>query len=197
MKTIYLLLTRSATLFSRCIRVLTASPYTHVAISVSGDPADCYYSFGRKNPLFPFPAGFIRESRYNGYLSRFPRTRCVLLALEVSDTAYSSICARLLCMEDSAWYYRYNLAGTLLCGFGIRCERRRHFFCSQFVGDLLSRSGAVILPRPACLMQPMDYAFLTGIRVLYTGTAGELFGNVQEYILPENRQISHASCNPA
>ncbi|MBQ3178509.1 MAG: hypothetical protein IJB52_11890 [Clostridia bacterium] len=197
MKTVYLLLTRSATLFSRCIRVLTASPYTHVAISVADDPAGCYYSFGRKNPLFPFPAGFIRESRERGYLHRFPRTRCVLLALEISDGAYSSICSRLLKMEASARYYRYNLSGALLCGFGIQWVRRRHYFCSQFIGDLLTRSGAVTLPKPISLMQPIDYAFLPGVRVLFSGAAGELFGNTGRYIVPEDRQIPCTSCNPA
>jgi len=197
MKTVYLLLTRSGTLFSRCIRILTASPYTHVAISVADDPADCYYSFGRKNPLLPFPAGFIRESRENGYLKRFPRTKCVLLALGISDDAYSSICSRLLKMEASARYYHYNLSGALLCGFGIQLVRRRHYFCSQFIGDLLTRSGAVSLPQQFSLMQPTDYAFLPGVHVLYAGSAGELFGNTERYLLPEKHQISCASCNPA
>ena len=197
MKTIYLLLTRSATLFSRCIRVLTASPYTHVAVSAADDPGDCYYSFGRKNPLLPFPAGFIRESRETGYLRRFPRTRCVLLSLEVSDGAYRSICSRLIKMEAGARYYRYNLGGALLCGFGIQWVRRRCYFCSQFIGDLLTRSGAVSLPKPISLMQPIDYAFLPGVRVLFTGTAEELFRNTERYILPEERQIPRTSCNPA
>ena len=210
MKTVYLLLTCSATIFSRCIRILTASPYTHVAVSVAEDPADCYYSFGRKNPLFPFPAGFIRESREKGYLRRFPHTRCLLLALEVSDMAYSSICTRLWKMEASARYYHYNLAGALLCGFGIQWIRRRHYFCSQFIGDLLTRSGAVSLPKPFSLMQPIDYAFLPGVHVLYSGSAGELFGNTDKYIAlespafpmespafpMENRQIFYTGCNP-
>ena len=175
MKTICLLLTCSTTVFSRCIRFLTSAPFTHVAISVSGDPADCFYSFGRKIPQLPFPAGFVRESTAGGFLHRFPRTKCTLLAMEISDASHAAICSRLRKMETCSRYYRYNVLGALLCGMGIRWERRRRYFCSQFIGDLLEKSGAVSLPKPAALMQPIDYAFLPGVRVLFTGQAGEMF----------------------
>ncbi|MBQ8642273.1 MAG: hypothetical protein IJ480_08660 [Clostridia bacterium] len=181
MKTVYLLLTRSATLFSRLIRLFTSAPYTHVSISVASDPtafprdpAGSFYSFGRKNPYLPFPAGFIRENREGGYFQRFPHTRCVLLAVDVSDGAYASICSRLSKMEICADIYHYNLLGALLGSIGVVYEKRRRYFCSQFVGDLLTRSGAVRLPKPVSLMQPIDYAFLCGVRVLYTGSVGEL-----------------------
>lgn len=180
MKTVYLLLTRSSTLFSGLIRLLTGAPYTHVSVSVA-DPKETperagFYSFGRKYPLLWFPAGFIREDRAGGYFRLFPRTVCTLLALDVPDDAWREISVRLRKMEACRRIYRYNLAGALLCGIGIRLERRRRYFCSQFVADLLLRSRAVSLPKPAALMQPADYAALPGIRPVYTGTVGELLG---------------------
>ncbi len=180
MKTVYLLLTRSATVFSHLIRLLTGAPYTHVSLSVE-NPQDSaggsgFYSFGRKHPLLWFPAGFIREDRKGGYLQLFPRTACVLLALDVPDEAYREISVRLRKMDACRQIYRYNLMGALLCGLGIRFERRRRYFCSQFIGDLLQRSRGAGLPKPASLMQPADYAALPGVRTIYTGTVGELFG---------------------
>lgn len=171
MKTIYLLLTCSRTLFSRSIRLLTTAPYTHVALSLDGT---CYYSFGRKNPYIPFPAGLVQESAESGFLRVFPHTRCALLSLEVTEAAYRRLEIRLGQMVASQKYYRYNLLGALLCGVGIRYERRRRYFCSEFVGELLDKSGAALLPKVPGLMQPMDYAFLPGVQVLYTGQAGEL-----------------------
>lgn len=172
MKTIYLLLTCSHTLLSRSIRLLTTSPYTHVALSLTGDR---FYSFGRKNPYLPYPAGLVQEMRDDGYLARFPHTRCVLLTLDISEDAYRRLEVRLNQMVASEKYYRYDLLGAMLCGLGISHTRRRRYFCSQFVGELLNTSGAALLPKVPSLMQPMDYAFLPGVQVLYTGQVGELF----------------------
>ncbi len=186
MKTIYILLTRTNTIFSRVIRFLTAAPFTHAAVSIAQSPAAfleeagdvlCqtgFYSFGRKNPWLPFPAGFTLESGEGGYLRTFPETQCALLAIDIAEEAYEAICVRLAKMEKTERYYRYNLLGALLCGVGIPFPRRRRYFCSQFVADLLARSGAVALPKPVHLMRPVDFAFLYGARVVYMGTVGEL-----------------------
>lgn len=180
MKTVYLLLTRSSTIFSYMIRLLTGAAYTHVSISVENpqeiSAGSGLYSFGRKHPLLWFPAGFVRENREGGYFRLFPRTACVLLALDVPDEAFHEISVRLRKMEICQHIYRYNLIGALLCGLGIRFERRRRYFCSQFVGDLLLRSHAAYLPKSAALMQPADYTDLPGVRQVYTGTVGELLG---------------------
>ncbi len=188
MKTVYLLLTRTTTVFSRVIRLLTAAPYTHAALSTAQNPAEIFlsepnqpspcsrgfYSFGRKNPYLPFPAGFTMESGFGGYIRAFPHTNCALMSLEIPDDSYEQICTRLARMEKCTKYYHYNLLGALLCGIGLPVSRRRRYFCSQFVADLLSRSGAVDLPKPVDLMRPVDFAFLCGAKVVYIGTTGEM-----------------------
>ncbi len=196
MKTIYILLTRTHTIFSRGIRLLTGAPFTHAALSVAQSPTEfwreagdalCrngFYSFGRKNPWLPFPAGFTMESGENGYLRTFPATQCALLAIDITEEAYRSICVRLAKMEKTERYYHYNLLGALLCGVGIPFPRRRRYFCSQFVADLLERSGAVVLPKPVQLMRPVDFAFLCGARVVYMGTVGELLTIPQPALPP-------------
>jgi len=179
MKTVYLLLTRSATIFSHLIRLCTGAVYTHISLSAGFSDthrfASGFYSFGRKYPLLWFPAGFVREDRDGGYFRLFPRTACTLLALDVSDDAYRKICIMLQHMEANRQLYRYNLSGALLCGLGIRHEKPDRYFCSQFAGEILQGSHAAHLPKPAALMQPADYLSLPGIRTVFTGTVGELF----------------------
>ena len=66
------------------------------------------------------------------------------------------------------------LVGLLLCWMHIRWQRRRHYFCSQFVSEVLQKSGALELPKPSTLMHPSDYAELPELRCLYRGTLAGL-----------------------
>lgn len=59
-KTIYVLLTDTGTLFTKIIRCFTNAPYNHVSI-VLDEELNEIYSFGRKNLRNPFFGGFIRE----------------------------------------------------------------------------------------------------------------------------------------
>ena len=70
--------------------------------------------------------------------------------------------------------YRFNSLGLLLCWMHIRWQRRRHYFCSQFVSEVLQKSGALELPKPSTLMHPSDYAELPELRCLYRGTLAGL-----------------------
>ena len=56
----------------------------------------------------------------------------------------------------------------------IRWKRRRHYFCSQFVSEVLEKSGAMELPKDSTLMHPSDYTTLPGLECLYTGPLREL-----------------------
>ena len=67
-----------------------------------------------------------------------------------------------------------NSLGLLLCWMHIRWQRRRHYFCSQFVSEVLQKSGALDLPKPSTLMHPSDYAELPQLRCLYRGTLADL-----------------------
>lgn len=59
-KTVYILLTRSGTWFSRLIHLATDDCYTHASIGLDG-PAGPFYSFGRLDPRFALPAGLVQE----------------------------------------------------------------------------------------------------------------------------------------
>ena len=69
MKSIYILLTRSTTILSRLVYLITRDKYTHVSISFEKD-LQPLYSSGRKNGCTLFPAGPCKESFYYGYMRK-------------------------------------------------------------------------------------------------------------------------------
>lgn len=162
--TVYILLTRSGTWFSRLIHRLTQDSYTHASIGLSG-PAGPFYSFARKYEHLALPAGLVEE-RVTPRRWNIP---CCLYQLEVEDAVFYALQRRLEGMYQHRSEYHYNLLGTLGCYFHRPLSRRHHYFCSQFVAALLEESGAVELPKPSPLLRPADLAGLDGLRSIHQG----------------------------
>lgn len=150
-RSVYILLTRSDTYFSRLIHLLTDEDYTHVSICLDAD-LQHFYSFGRKSDLFMFPAGFVQEDLQCGVFRRFHQMPCALYELQVPLTVYQQIKQRILLMQYTADIYHYNCLGVVLCKLEFAYQRRYHYFCSQFVADLLQRSGALEFSKAASLV---------------------------------------------
>lgn len=176
-KTIYLLLTRSETYFSRLIHHFTDGEYTHASLGLEG-PGGPFYSFARKNPRRALPAGLIREQADSGFFSLHPNIPCCLYELEVSEDTYQFLCRRLEVMYRNRERYHYSLLGTLTCFLGLPFARRHHKFCSEFVAEMLRESGAVELDRAPAMTRPMDFCKLEDLRPIHRGRVGSLAGNV-------------------
>lgn len=173
MKTLYIFLTRSGTLLSNLVYSLTGAQYTHVSLAFDED-LSTLYSSTRKNGYTMFPAGPSREYLNRGVFLMRENIPCALYALEVTDEAYTRAKRRTQHMMHHGELYRFNSLGLLLCWMHIRWQRRRHYFCSQFVSEVLQKSGALELPKPSALMHPSDYAELPELRCLYRGTLAGL-----------------------
>lgn len=161
--TVYILLTRSNTWFSRLIHFATQDDYTHASIGLEG-PEGPFYSFARKYPHFALPAGLVEE--------HFSGRRCMpycLYALSVSNETYLRLQARLKRMYRQRDFYHYSLLGTLACFLNLPLPRRRHYFCSQFVADLLESCHAVELPKPPTLVRPADFCSLPCLTPVHRG----------------------------
>ena len=158
MKTLYIFLTRSGTLLSNLVYSLTGAQYTHVSLAFDED-LSTLYSSTRKNGYTMFPAGPSREYLNRGVFLMRENTRAK---------------RRTQHMMHHGELYRFNSLGLLLCWMHIRWQRRRHYFCSQFVSEVLQKSGALELPKPSTLMHPSDYAELPELRCLYRGTLAGL-----------------------
>lgn len=173
MKTIYILLTRSGTLLSKLVYAVTGASYTHASMAFD-EELNCLYSSTRKNGYTMFPAGPSKEYLNKGVFRLRGDAPCALYALEVTDDAYVRARRRAEHMMARGELYRFNTLGLILCALHIRWQRRRHYFCSQFVSEVLQKSGALELPKPSTLMHPSDYAELPELRCLYRGTLAGL-----------------------
>ena len=173
MKTIYILLTRSGTLLSKLVYAATGASYTHASMAFDAE-LSCLYSSTRKNGYTMFPAGPSKEYLNKGVFRLRDDAPCVLYALEVSDEAYVRALRRTEEFMRHSEEYSFNILGLILCALHIRWQRRRHYFCSQFVSEVLEKSGAVDLPKDSTLMHPSDYTTLPGLECLYTGPLREL-----------------------
>ena len=165
MKMLYIFLTRSGTLLSNLVYSLTGAQYTHISLAFDEDLSTLYTMF---------PAGPSREYLNRGVFLMRENIPCALYALEVTDEAYTRAKRRTQHMMHHGELYRFNSLGLLLCWMHIRWQRRRHYFCSQFVSEVLQKSGALELPKPSTLMHPSDYAELPELRCLYRGTLAGL-----------------------
>ena len=161
MQNVYILLTRSKTAFSRLIHVATLAQYTHSSLCVS-DRLNMFFSFGRKHRQLPFPSGFVKEQLDTGYFGAHPNTDCLLLELRVEESACTSLLERIRDMQITSDCYHYSVLGILFLVLDKEHKSQHHYFCSQFVGELLEDSGAVQLPKPASLMQPIDLQIFLG-----------------------------------
>lgn len=173
MKKIYILLTRSTTLLSKVVGLLTADQYTHVSISFE-ESLQPMYSSSRKNGETLFPAGPCMERFDRGYLKNNPQIPCALYELNVSDEIYYAAKAEAEQIIASADEYGFNIIGLILCGMNISYHCRGSYFCSQFVGEILHKSQAVKLPKDTALMRPSDYMSIPELACRFTGRLQEL-----------------------
>ena len=173
MKTIYILLTRSGTLLSNLVYFFTADSYTHASISFDHS-LQPLYSSARKNGETLFPAGPCREYFHRGFYKKHRHIPCALYALEVPDAHYDQAKTEVAQIIDHESEYHFNIIGLVLCRMGIPFRRKRNFFCSQLVSEILLRSRALELPKVPSLMRPSDYANIQQLQCLYRGTLQEL-----------------------
>lgn len=192
MKSIYIVLTRTGTALSRAISAVTLEPYTHASLSM--DPTlSQLYTFSRLYYKYPLPAGFTIESPYTGYMKFHPETPCEVYELRISDTAYYKIKRKINFMATQANIYRYSILGTLYCMFSIKHKRPNHYFCSQFIGELLRESGAATLPKHESLMHPADYRHMPECRLVYHGNVHGLVSYYLESTSPSEEPENNTS----
>lgn len=173
MKTIYILLTKSDTILSKVVHFVTADAYTHVSISFE-ESLQPLYSSSRKNGHTMFPAGPCMEQFHKGYYRKHPFIPCALYELKVSDEVYDMAKQEVQQIIMHSYSYHFNVIGLMFCQMNIPFHRKGYFFCSQFVGEILSRSRAINLPKDTSLMRPSDYMTLPELVCRFRGRLQEL-----------------------
>lgn len=182
MNNIYILLTKSSTVPSRLIRRVTGDSYTHCSIAFDKNISKMY-SFARLHEHFPLPGGMIEENINRGIFRRQTDAPCTLLAMPVSDDVYYSAKNEVEKMYVCASDYSYNVLGLVTCNMKIQFSRRNHYFCSQFIAEVLESSGAAHTPKPPLLMHPVDFLDMACLTPVFSGSVGELCSITKEQIV--------------
>ena len=178
MKSIYILLTKSNTVVSQMVKLTTSDMYTHVSISFEEDLTP-FYSFARHYTYLPLPAGLRPEYLNRGFFKRYPNIPCALYVLSVEDDVYYEAKKMVEQMVQESFKYKFNILGLLLCRLSIPSHRKNHYFCSEFVSEVLTNSKALPLPKDPSLMRPNDYTNIPALEFLFEGRVNELIKHRQ------------------
>lgn len=146
MKEINILLTKYSDCVSSLVYYVCGRSYTHASISLEEEPGK-YYSFNYRG----FAVETLEKHRKRGV-----KHSCCY-RIQITEAAYKNIQDILrffLAEKDS---YRYTRLGVLCCVLHIPMHWERHYFCSQFVAELLERSGAVTMRKTSSLFLPGDF----------------------------------------
>ena len=108
-------------------------------------------------------------ARFVGTFKRFSKTRIVVLDIAVSEEQYQAISRRIQTMLMLKKFYHYNYLGLWLAGLRICYRRKRCFYCSEFVKDLLEKQNIKGARQLSSIVQPIHFLKLPTARRIYTG----------------------------
>ncbi|WP_335871748.1 hypothetical protein [Bacillus sp. 2205SS5-2] len=167
-KKIYILLTDTGTFFTKSIKKYTKAPYNHASISFDSDLIELY-SFGRKKPDNPLDGGFVKEDVFNGTYSLYPNTTCVIYELTVTERQVEKMKRILHLFIKNKRRWTYNLLGILGITLKEPVEISTSYFCSQFVAEILKRSGIQLWDKLPALVTPDDFREQKDLQLVYEG----------------------------
>jgi hypothetical protein len=138
-KNIYLVFSKTGTWLSRVISLVSRVKYAHSSLSF--DPSFTeMYSFGRINPDNPFSGGLVVENLYEGVYKKFPRCECIIYKIGVTAEQYSALKEQVEHFLRNREKYKYNFLGLFCVLLNRPLKRKYHYFCSQFVAEVLINS---------------------------------------------------------
>lgn len=139
---ITVLLTRYYSAFSSFIYYNSGRGYTHASISLD-DENEYFYSFNLKGFRKEYPKKHKQRSG-----------RSISYKLEVSKEDFARIKLRIEEMEREKENLYYSKIGVFLCLLHIPYKRKNHYFCSQFVAEMLQLSDGVLMKKHTSLYLP-------------------------------------------
>lgn len=131
------------------------------------------YSFGRKNPNNPLNGGFVKEDIKTGTFSKYPNTTCVIYELKVSEREVEKMKRVLHIFIRSRGKYLYNILGVVGIALKEPVEFSNSYFCSQFVAEILDRSGIKLWNKLPALVTPDDFRQSDRLQLIYEGKLSE------------------------
>lgn len=144
---ISIMLTRYGDPFSKFVRLVSGSEFTHASISLSPDE-DIYYSFNLK--------GFIEE-HWKNKKSKYLLPGKAEMHFFITEEKYKKLQQEIERFQKRKHELSYSAFGTLLCLAKIPHRFRKKYFCSQFIAEVLKNSDALPVRRKVSLTLPIHF----------------------------------------
>lgn len=175
----YVMLSKSTTLVSRLIYLITKKPYTHSSLSIDPTLMDMY-SFCRIYPRFMLPAGFSNESLHKGFYGIHGDIPVRLYRIEISETQYEMLDEIIKRMYEKRKKFKYDVWGGLYYFLKKPHSRYNYRYCSWFVSEVLGELEIIPIHKPYCLFEPIDFCDVKELEMVYEGHVEDLRNHIKE-----------------
>lgn len=176
MQKIYIMLSKTNTIFCSLIQTYTKEPYAHVSLLFSDDYL-YGYSFSRKKVNNPFIGGLMKED-YFRWVAAFPETECLMYSMEVTDAQYHALYSLTLDYYQDKNRYKYHLLGVIGHLFKIKVPLKNRYFCSQFVATLLRDTDILHFDKDPLFMTALDFKDHPRLDLIYEGNLMSLLHQI-------------------
>ena len=165
---IYLIFTKTGTWLSKLIYIVSNIKYAHASISFD-ESFRQMYSFGRINPENPFSGGFVEESIYEGVYKKFTKCECMIYRVKVTAGQYCMLQGQISKFTNERNNLRYNFLGLFGILLNMPLGRENHYFCSQFVSEILIESNIFHCEKPPALIKTNELFSIKNKEIIYEG----------------------------
>lgn len=165
---IYIVVSKTDTALGKLIQKKLGVSYNHCSVSLD-ESLENIFSFGRKELHNMFRAGFVRESKSEGFFAAHKYSYIAVLRIPVTEEQWWQVKKCLAQFKQQKNQYKYSVLGLAYCYLGIPVKRKNKYFYSQFAAELLQRSGIQLFDKDESLVRPHDFLGLESGQVVYKG----------------------------
>lgn len=177
-KNIYIMISKTDTFLGTIIQTRLKTRYNHCSIALDDD-LNTFYSFGRKEVYNFIRAGFVHESKDYGFFKVFNNSKICLIKLRISNVQYEEVKSIINTFKKNKNLYKFNITGLFLSGLNICYAKKNHYFCSQFVSQVLKDAGIYDFGKDCRLVKPHEFLNIPEKVVVYRGVIKEYTADVK------------------
>lgn len=176
---VYIMLSKSTTIVSRLIYLVTKKQYTHSSISIDPTLMDMY-SFCRIYPRWMLPAGFSNESLHKGFYLMHSDIPVRLYKVEITEKQYEMLDEVFKRMYEKRKKFKYDVWGGIYYFLKKQHRRYNYRYCSWFVSEVLGELDIIPIHKPYCLFEPIDFSDVKELEMVYEGKIEDLRNHIKE-----------------
>ena len=169
-KKVYILLTKFSNHSSHLFSFITGDYYTHASIGLEED-MNIFYSFVNKGFIIEEITRYVKHQDY--------AIPCLLYELEVPKSTYENLQKNISHFIKNKNNLYYTQLGLILCLLKIPFKKKNHYFCSQFVAEILSHNKIIQLNKKSSLYLPEDFQKTNELQLSFQGDLQSMIHHYQ------------------